>query len=525
MPDNGIGGSGMRSGWSAIAMASLALAALPAEAKWLRADTQNFIIYSEGSEKSLRGFAENLQRFDATLRFRFKLGDTPDPNRLPIYLVERAADAGRLASGKGNSNIAGFYSPAPEGSFAVSNREHYGGSETSMAQEVLFHEYAHHFMHRYVQAAFPAWFVEGFAEYYSTVDFTKDQRAAIGKPVYRRAYGLLEMPKVPADKLLLQRPYQMRNSGMVDAYYGRAWLLTHMLLSEPARAGQLSDYIAAINAGTDPKAAAETHFRDLVQLDRELNKYMIRPMTYRTTNDAIAIPGTITITALSPAEDAVLPWRLERISADGDDERLAKVRDGLTKLSATHGGHAGLWFELAAAQWGMSSDKRDSVAARAAVDKALVLDPNHVRANVLLGQMNAAELDAKGDYSAASWRKVRGPISLANRTAPDDPVPLFAYFRSFTQQGVNPPDIAIAGLAQAFALAPENLDVRINHAFALANKGDFAQAIKLAKTVAFNPHDEGGGEGLLNRLEAMQARAEGRDVADSDDTESAKTGS
>lgn len=515
----------MRSSFIAVSIAALAFAAVPAEAKWLRAETQNFIIYSEGSEKSLRGFAENLQRFDATLRFRFKLGDTPDPNRLPIYLVERAADAGRLASGKGNSNIAGFYSPGPEGSFAVSNREDYGGSGTSDAQQVLFHEYAHHFMRRYVPVAFPAWFVEGFAEYYSTVDFTKDQRAAIGKPVYRRAYGLLEMPKVAADKLLFQRPHEMRTSGMMDTYYGRAWVLTHMMYNDAARAGQLTNYINAINAGAELKEAAEDNFGDLLQLDRDVNKYMTRPMTYRTTNDPIAVPGSIAITALSPAEGAVLPWRLERISADGDDDRLIKVRDALTKLSAAHGGDAGLWFELAAAQWGMSRDKRDGAAARAAVEKALAINPNHVRANVLLGQMNAADLDAKGDYSAASWRKVRGPISLANRTAPDDPVPLFAYFRSFTQQGVNPPDIAIAGLAQAFALAPENLDVRVNHAFALANKGDFAQAIKLAKTVAFDPHDEGGGEALLNQLDAMQARAEGRDVAASEATESAKTGS
>jgi len=78
-------------------------------ARWLKAKTQNFIIYSGGSEKSLRSFAENLQRFDATLRFRFKLDGAPDPNRLPIYLVERAADAGRLSSGKANSSmIAGF---------------------------------------------------------------------------------------------------------------------------------------------------------------------------------------------------------------------------------------------------------------------------------------------------------------------------------------------------------------------------------------------------------------------------------
>src|SRR5690606_33994040 len=129
--------------------------AQPASARWLRADTNNFIIYSEGNEKSLRSFAENLQRFDATLRHRFHVPGGFEPNRLTIYLVPKAADAGRLASGKDGSSIAGFYNATADGSFAVSNRENDAGRGTPAAQQTLFHEYAHHFMKRYVPAAFP----------------------------------------------------------------------------------------------------------------------------------------------------------------------------------------------------------------------------------------------------------------------------------------------------------------------------------------------------------------------------------
>ena len=89
-------------------------AAAPAEAKWLRADTNNFIIYSEGTERDLRDFSEKLERFDATLRYRFKVEGGKDPNPLTIFLVDRAVDAGRLASGKSGSSIAGFYSPGPK---------------------------------------------------------------------------------------------------------------------------------------------------------------------------------------------------------------------------------------------------------------------------------------------------------------------------------------------------------------------------------------------------------------------------
>ncbi|MCA0210443.1 MAG: hypothetical protein LCH74_15390 [Proteobacteria bacterium] len=493
--------------------AALTALAAPAEAKWLRADTENFIIYSEGTEKSLRTFAENLQRFDATLRMRFGLGEAQEPNRLVIYLVPRAVDAGRLMTGKSGSSIAGWYSPAPDGSFAISHRENVVIKGTPQSQQTLFHEYSHHFMKRYAAAAFPAWFIEGFAEYYSTVDFTKEGRAEVGKPVYARAFGLLTMPKVPAERLLLERPGEMRNSGQTDVYYGRSWLLTHMLYNDPARAGQLPRYIDAINRGEDMKKAATDAFGDLAELDKELNRYMNKPMTFRTTAEPIAVPGKVSVTALPAAEDALLPLHLERISAGSDDARLSAVRDELKALSAVHGGDAGVWFELASAEWGVDDDKRDIAAARAAVDKALAIDPKHVRANVLLGRIMTAEVEAKADPKAEDWNAVRKPIALANRTNPDDPVPLAAYFRSFLDQGRVPPPIAIEGLGRAFLLAPENIGVRVSYAFALANGGKYDEALKLAKAVAFDPHDGGQGEQLLAQLEKMRERSNGRTSA------------
>lgn len=495
------------------AMAALALiaalAATGAQAKWLRADTDNFIIYSEGNERSLRDFAENLQRFDATLRFRFKVPGGKEPNRLTIYLLPRAEDAGRLMSGKRGSSIAGFYSPDPEGSFAVSHREDLGGGlGTPQSQQTLFHEYGHHFMKRYVHAAFPAWFIEGFAEYYSTVDFNREGKAEIGRPAYGRAYGLLEMPKIPAEKLLFVQPGAMRNSGQVDVYYGRSWILTHMLYNDASRAGQLTKYIEAINRGEEAKKAAVEAFGDLAQLDKDLNRYTLRPLTYRTSLEPIAIPGNIAITPLVAAEDALIDLRLERMSASRDKERLVRVRDQLRGLTALHPGHANAWFELAMAEWEIDEEERDLAAVRAATDKALALDADHVRANVLLGRLLALDMDKKNDFTAAAWREVRKPIAHANRTNPDDPVPLYAYFRSFVDQGVMPPDIAIQGLAQAFSLAPEDIQLRMEYAFSLANKGDFEPAIKLAKSVAFDPHG-GGGEDLLNQLEAMRDRRNG----------------
>ncbi|HJS12343.1 hypothetical protein [Sphingopyxis sp.] len=491
-------------------LAGIAMVAMtgPAEAKWLRADTDSFIIYSESNEKSLREFAQNLQRFDTTLRLLFKVETPGEESKLPIYLVAAAPDVAELATGSRSASIAGFYRQDRDGSFAMSFRQNSGSNVTgtSAAQQVLFHEYSHHFMKRHLRAAFPSWLIEGFAEYYSTVDFDKQGRAMIGQPVYRRAYGLLEMPKIPAERLLFEQPGAMRNSGQMDVYYGRAWVLTHMLFHSIARADQINAYTSAINRGIDPKQAATDAFGDLKLLDKDLNRYIEGRLSYRTTRDAVPVSANIKIAPLSADEDAVIMARLERLNARGDAARLTKARDTLRKLAAAQPANADVQFELAAAEWDMDSGKRDLAAMRAALDKVLAARPDHVRANVLLGRLKLYQLSEKGEDDAVAWREARKPIQLANRTDPDDAVPLYAYFDSFRAEDKRPSEMAIKALERAFVLTPENIEMRVAYAFALANQGEFERAVRLARTVAFDPHDTGQGEAMLARLEAMQGR-------------------
>ncbi|WP_439566797.1 tetratricopeptide repeat protein [Sphingopyxis sp.] len=487
--------------------AVLTALAAPAHAKWLRADTESFIIYSESNEKQLREFAANLQRFDTTLRLVFNVAAKGEESRLPIYLLPSGDDVARLATGSRSAPISGFYRQDRDGSFALSHRQSGGTTPgTSAAQQVLFHEYSHHFMKRHLRVAFPGWFIEGFAEYYSTVDFDKEGRAMIGQPAYRRAYGLLMLPKMPADRVLLEPPSAMRSRGQTDVYYGRSWLLTHMLFHDPARTNQINTYTNAINAGTEPRKAATDAFGDLAQLDKDLNRYVEARLSYRTTRDAVPVSTAIRITPLSADEDAVVMLRLERLNARSDKARLLKVRDALRALAAKMPANSDVHYELAAAEWDIDPATRDLAAMRSALDKALAARPEHVRANVLLGQLQLSELRKKGETDPAAWREARRPIQIANRADPNDPIPLHAYFQSFLTEGKRPSDMAIKGLERAFALTPENLNLRSAYAVSLAHLGRFEPAINLAKTVAFDPHDNGRGDALLKRIETMRDR-------------------
>lgn len=509
-------GLGLLAGIAAITLTS------PAHAKWLRADTDSFIIYSESGEKPLREFAENLQRFDTTLRLVFDVKTPGEDSKLPIYLVPTGDDVAGLATGSRKAPIGGFYRQDGEGAFAMSHRQNIStGAGTSASQQVLFHEYSHHFMKRHLRAAFPGWFIEGFAEYYSTVDFDKQGRAMIGQPATRRAYGLLMLPKMPAERVLFEPPGAIQKSAQKDVYYGRAWILTHMLFHSPARSGQINSYTNAINAGTDPRKAAADSFGDLAQLDKDINRYIQGTLSYRTTQNAVPVSTNIRIAPLSADEDAAIMLRLERRNARGDLARMAKARDALRAAAAAAPANPDIQFELAAAEWDMPRDQRDLTAMRAALDRVIAAKPDHIRANVLLGRLNLQQLRAKGETDPAAWREARKPIQIANRADPNDAVPLYAYFQSFQAEGKRPSDMAVKGLGRAFILTPENLDIRVAFAFALANLDQMEPALRLAQTVAFDPHDNGRGAAMLARLEWLRdRRAAGAKIeADAGDAE------
>jgi hypothetical protein len=182
----------MRAGWALIAAAALLLF-LPAQARaeWRQATTDHFIIYSEDSPENLEAFATKLERFDRALRV---LLDLPDPklspgNRLTVFVVSNLSQVRKLyGKGKARASVAGFYMPRATGSFAITPRSTGpGGGEYEINEQIiLLHEYAHHFMLGNFVGAFPAWLVEGYAEFNSTATFEKDGSVGIGLPAHHR---------------------------------------------------------------------------------------------------------------------------------------------------------------------------------------------------------------------------------------------------------------------------------------------------------------------------------------------------
>jgi tetratricopeptide (TPR) repeat protein len=497
--------------------ALFALIAQPvlATTNWLRADTHNFIIYSSGSRGQLQGFAQNVERFDALLREINHVQREEHPNRLTIYLLGEAGDVSRIV-GDRRGMVAGIYLPREEGSFAIANRERAQDAYDLSGNTVLFHEYAHHFMFHQFNAPYPAWLIEGYAEYVSTTSFRPDGNWTYGAPANHRAIGLFTSRKPSIDSLLFGQ--SIRRSGEeTDAFYGRAWLLVHMLKSDPAWAGKMTTYFSAIANGTSDRDAAAASFGDLAGLDRALDIYL-RNNRFRgvRSNQPIEIDGTIEIADLDPVNSRLVELSLRR--------RMGKdpvpTRDALAGLATANPGNAEVWYQLALAEKALGEPERDNMAdaevlatlpdttqrdaaataAMAAADRALAADPDHVRANVLKARLLFETLRKSGDFGPTSWRNARAFITRANARANLDPEALAAWFESFLMQHREPPRNASEGLALAFSLAPEVPAYRANYALDLARQNQFDAAIRLVQVLAFDPHGDGQGQALLQQI-------------------------
>ena len=70
-----------------------------------------------------------------------------------------------------------------------------------------------------------------------------------------------------------------------------------------------------------------------------------------------------------------------------------------------------------------------------ATDRALVADPDHVRANVLKARLLFEILRDKGEYEAVPWRDARSYIIKANAKASLDPLPLATWFEELSCPG------------------------------------------------------------------------------------------
>ncbi|MEO0974625.1 MAG: hypothetical protein AAFX85_16165, partial [Pseudomonadota bacterium] len=125
---------------------SLVMAGFPLEgqaARWYRAVSENFIVYSDLPEREMRQLAVDFEYFRLVLE---KLLDAPDIENAPpveVFAFQQGADYAEV----GSPGTAGVYSSNVGRPNAMLFHP-IGRRTNNFGRQVLFHEYVHHFVGR-----------------------------------------------------------------------------------------------------------------------------------------------------------------------------------------------------------------------------------------------------------------------------------------------------------------------------------------------------------------------------------------
>jgi tetratricopeptide (TPR) repeat protein len=482
----------------------LCLFATAANAEWLEASSDHFVIYGDQKEKAVKQFAERLERFHAAMAHVFKREPAkPSPsNRVTIFAVSDTAKV-RQVIGIKNRDVAGIYIPRAGASIALIPRLKGAVSQFELSGEtILYHEYAHHFMlANLTDRAYPRWFVEGFAEFFAGVKFNANGSVSLGVPPIFRASELLYGQEVPIRKLLDYDGGPDSSKSSNDSFYLQSWALFHYLQLMPERAGQQVKYGQLLAEGLSPLAAAESAFGDLDRLAKDMNAYLksskVSIVVIKETALTIA---PVAMRKLSAGEAAMMPIVIESKAGVTHEEALSLVPEA-RKIAALYPNDAAVLAALAEAEFDAENDD----AAIAAADRALAIDPNQINAHIQKGYALSRKVQS-GALPKESWKDVRIQFAKANRVENDNPIPLVQFYLSFVAQHETPTKNAIDGLEWAMQLAPFDASLRWLVAQQMVSDERFEDAALTLAPLAYSPHPGEHTDMARRLLKEVEAR-------------------
>lgn len=486
--------------WVAVVVAALGLLALTpaaAQAKWLKAESPRFIVYSDRGESVLREYVLEMEVFDSLLRARHGLPETGvPPRKLPIYLVRDREDLQRTWNGASDA-VAGYYHPGGSDTFAVAVLESNAEDDDSVT---IRHEYTHHFMLQNFPSAYPAWMVEGYAEYYSMTRI-KGGIVEVGRVNSWRSEELRNGAWLPiADVLANKRGPKGRNW---SDFYAESWLLTHYLMSDPERFKQFQAYASAVARGADPAEAMVTATGlSTAALDQALRRYMNTGLRYTQYKRTDFTAPQITITELPPSADALLLDRLELVGHYYKDASPG-YPDLIRSRAARFPGD-----QLATLALGQTElELGDPAKGRAVLEAWLRSHPDDADAMFVLGDhlLDQAREEEDETREEALRSDARALLQRAAQLAPDDYRILYAYAQARYGEPGFPTAETQTLLINAYKRAPQVDSLRFELVQVLMARRHWREAEALLKPLVNSPHGGDVAEKAREMMERVQA--------------------
>ncbi len=457
---------------------------------WFRAESQHFIVYSNTRHSDVASLLSKMERFWYTLRecSQVDLNPPADTPKQVLYYLDDEHALARIDPEEPDYAI-GLYTASTDGAMGFGVHMYYGEDPRVPLEKrpenegvsYIFQAYARDFYYRHSPQRTPLWFIDGYAQYFSTVRFDGDQAVvgmapvALGKLLQRLGAGYLYSLDY-ADVLVgndSEGHNQAGPAGLRNEFEARSWVLTHWILSNRENVAKFQAYIAATKGGEDRVKAFKRVFNLTPgELNHTLWLYLRKLEALKVTFKSLP-EADISFTDLPDSADPLLLAQAALKSDPGSKyghTLLGQVRTAAARFPDSE--LAQLTLARAEILYG------DPHAVLPWLIKTTQATPKDAEAQYLLGR---AEL-AIGDYAAAA-----AAFARAAEADPKSPEVAYGFYRAQVL-GTPTPDEDTAGAAVlAYQEAPQ-VDAYAYHAgLVFAHLGRREEASAALHTVADNP--------------------------------------
>lgn len=471
---------------------------------WLRAESRRFVVYSDAREEDVALLLSNLEKLDQVLRiYTLPAGQAEQPEpKLTLYYASRLS-ALREVDGGAPANAVGLYSSCASGvqGFGVVLERIPSLADEQLDKGALddtlsyvFEAYARHFLYRHTDIRTPASFIDGFAQYFSSVRFSDQQMVvgrtppALGRYLHflneGRRYSL-EYEDVLQHNLTNGHSYG-GEAGVRLEFEAKSWLLTHYMLSSDDRRKRLSRYLAFVERGVPPMTAFERAF-DVKKAD--IDEVMWRYGRVSLAALRVAMPALpaarVSFYPLPQATGEFLLAEAALKSCPGrpEGEALLKQVAGLAARFPSDE-RARLTLSRAQVDWG------NPQAALPALQAAVAADDANAEAWTLLGvaRLRLAER-SEGSARRAHLQAAQAPLQRARALNPTSPEVALAAFKAEVAATEEPGGAALQGVIAAWQASREVDALARSAALAYAYTGNGDAAFQALGSLADNAGD------------------------------------
>ena len=297
--------------------------------QWTEVKSPHFTVLTDAGEKRGRGVALRFEQMRQVFGSLVLHGEVKTSR--PVQILG-------FKNSKGLRQVAPLYKGKPielAGLYQKGRSQDYIALDLSTDGDykwhTVFHEYAHLLLNSNT-IEWPAWFDEGFAEFFSTIDLS-GKTAVVGRAPDYAAQMILNNRLVPVEQLFAVQhdsPTYNESGDHRSMFYAESWLIVHYLEDKHLAAAALASFPQS-QARLDEEAFRKNVGMSFKEFDRALQDYVRgnRIVAWNAPLPTGIEPNSFEARPLTPNDGLIAVAEMHANQTDHQQEAITELQQAL----------------------------------------------------------------------------------------------------------------------------------------------------------------------------------------------------